>query len=212
MRKLHQHKIQRYNQTLPSSLHNRRTIYYVLKSKMNFEHSTHARSWLFDEDSLHHCREKVIRERMPEHAVDGGLSKVRKFASGFRQRYVAVPISHSDLSKSTSNDPFGRCVPTPTQPNLTSKEQAILVRFHAHQITMLIGPTAILPSLVRDGTVLATAITFFRRFYLSNSILDFKPRRMAVAAAFLAAKVEDQRVEVSLLSCWIAGSLRPVAG
>jgi cyclin H len=62
---------------------------------------------------------------------------------------------------------------------------------------MLIGPQAILPSLVRSPTVLATAITFFRRFFLSNSILDFTPRRMAVAAAFLAAKVEDQKVEVS---------------
>ena len=151
---------------------------------------------------------------MPECAVDGGSSKVRKFASGFRQRYIAVPISYSDtdLPKSTSNHSYGRCVPLVTQSNLTSKEQVILVRFHAHQITMLIGPTAILPSLVRDRTVLATAITFFRRFYLSNSILDFKPRRMAVAAAFRAAKVEDQRVEVSLLSCWIAECVRPVAG
>jgi len=62
---------------------------------------------------------------------------------------------------------------------------------------MLVGPHAILPSLVRSPEILATAVMFFRRFYLSNSVLDFAPRKIAVAAAFLAAKVEDQKVEVS---------------
>lgn len=181
---------------------------------MNFERSTHARSWIFDAQSLYQCREKAIYERASTCQIDGGSSKVRKFASGFNNRNDAASISRSgtQLPQSSSNNPYVRSAPLSTQAALTSNEEAILVRFHAHQITMLVGPSAILPSLVRDRTVLATAITFFRRFYLSNSILDFKPRRMAVAAAFLAAKVEDQRVEVSLLRCVCRSCVRPVAG
>jgi hypothetical protein len=58
---------------------------------------------------------------------------------------------------------------------------------------------AVLNGLVRNSTILATAIMLFRRFYVSNSVLDYEPRRVAVAAAYLASKVEEQRVELSLL-------------
>lgn len=165
---------------------------------MDFHRSTQARSWLFDEQSLSQCREKIINERSLGRNPDGS-SKVRKFASGFCRRQDSTNDSATDGSGSSSIDPHELSEP---QTTLTSKEQGILVRFHAHQLTMLVGPAAILPSLVRRPTVLATAVMFFRRFYLSNSVLDFKPRRMAVAAAFLAAKVEDQKVEVSLLVSW----------
>jgi Cyclin, N-terminal domain len=168
---------------------------------MDFERSTQARSWLFDKKSLYQCREKVISDQASARKADGS-PKVRKFASGFGKRQAAG--STTDSTTGGSRSPSHRsCEPVELiwdQSSLTSNEQAILVRFHAHQMSMLVGPTAILPSLVRGPTVLATAIMLFRRFYLSNSVLDFSPRRMAVAAAFLASKVEDQKVEVSLLS------------
>lgn len=168
---------------------------------MDFERSTQARSWLFNEQSLYQCREKVVSERAFVRKADGS-SKVRKFASGFGKRQATGLTTNSTTGRSQPPS-YRSCDPVELiwdQSSLTSNEQTILVRFHAHQMSMLIGPTAILPSLVRSPTVLATAIMLFRRFYLSNSVLDFKPRRMAVAAAFLASKVEDQKVEVSLLS------------
>jgi hypothetical protein len=167
---------------------------------MDFERSTQARSWLFDEKSLYQCREKVVRERAFVRKADGS-SKVRKFASGFGKRQAAG-LTIDSKSGGSQRYSCHSCEPVELiwdQSSLTSNEQIILVRFHAHQMSMLVGPTAILPSLVRSPTVLATAVMLFRRFYLSNSVLDFNPRRMAVAAAFLASKVEDQRVEVSLL-------------
>jgi hypothetical protein len=83
--------------------------------------------------------------------------------------------------------------------SLSVEEQETLVPFHAPQISQLVGPAAIFSGLVRNSTVLATAIMIFRRFYLSNSVLDFSPRRLAVAVAYLGSKLEDQRVELDLL-------------
>lgn len=74
-----------------------------------------------------------------------------------------------------------------------------MIHFHAHQIQSLVGPGALLAELRTNSTVLSTAIMLFRRFYLSNSIIEVSPRKMAVASAFFAAKVEDQKVEVSTM-------------
>ena len=165
---------------------------------MDFERSTQSRSWLFDEQNLFECREMVTAERLLYRQVDGS-AKVRNFASGFFRRHNNCNISNEVTSRATL-DFINTYESTLLKSLVTPNEQDILVRFHAHQLTMLIGPYALLPSLVRSSTVLATAIIFFRRFYLSNSILDFRPRRIAVAAAFLAAKVEEQKVQVSKFS------------
>ena len=48
--------------------------------------------------------------------------------------------------------------------------------------------------------MLSTAIMLFRRFYLSNSVIDFHPRNIAAASALLSAKVDCERnVDVSTL-------------
>jgi hypothetical protein len=83
---------------------------------------------------------------------------------------------------------------------LTPHDQDVLVHFHAHQIQRLLGPNAIFPQLQRSASVLSTAIMLFRRFYLSNSVIDFHPRNMAVASALLAVKVDcENKLEVSAL-------------
>ena len=74
----------------------------------------------------------------------------------------------------------------------------MLLQFHCEQMSTLIGPCPLLSTeLMRSDSVLSTAITFLRRFYLSNSVIDISPRKIAVASAFLAAKVEEEKVEVS---------------
>jgi hypothetical protein len=184
------------------SSHNslREKIFNTAPLAMNFDSSTQARSWVFDEDTLAQCREKVISERSTARKADGS-SKVRKFASGYHHCHDEDIKTYSTTNspQSPSSGPCDLFEALWAGSTLSSNEQDVLVRFHAHQLTMLIGPAAILPSLVRSPTVLATAIVLLRRFYLSNSVLDFKPRKMAVAAAFLAAKIEEQKVEVSCL-------------
>lgn len=75
------------------------------------------------------------------------------------------------------------------------------MQFHAHQIQTLVGPYALLPELRRSQKVLSTAIILFRRFFLSNSVVEFNPRKIATAAAFFAAKVEEEKIEVGPFIC-----------
>ncbi|KAJ3212657.1 hypothetical protein HDU67_003685 [Dinochytrium kinnereticum] len=48
-----------------------------------------------------------------------------------------------------------------------------------------------------DGTVQATAITFFKRFYLANTIMDYDPKLILLTCLFLAAKVENSHMPLT---------------
>jgi cyclin H len=144
--------------------------------ELDFEKSTQAKHWMFDEASLLQCREKAC-------CSQSGRSKLRarKFACGYTSKYPCTtnPGTHTGF-------------------NMTANDQEILVHFHAHQIQRLIGPNAIFPQLRRGASVLSTAIMLFRRFYLSNSVVDFHPRNIAAASALLAVKADcEQRIPVS---------------
>jgi hypothetical protein len=91
-------------------------------------------------------------------------------------------------------------LPPETENSLSTSEHELLVRFHAHQIQSLVGPTALLPGLHTGETVVLTAVALFRRFYLSNSVVEVSPRKVAVASAFLASKVEEERIDIGLLA------------
>ena len=152
---------------------------------MDFNHSTQARSWLFDEDSLAACRERAAVEEAS--SANGNKPRVRKFASGF----------HSRFSNECEGSPVANYLPRLSVPTLSPSDKETLVRFHAHQMQALVGPTALLAELCTSETVLSSAIMYFRRFYLSNCILDINPRKMAAACAFFAAKAEEERIDVS---------------
>ena len=147
---------------------------------MDFDRSTQAKSWLFDEKSLAACREKATVFDVCE----SPKKKVRKFASGFHVSSFPGKESCTNIAQITSSA-------------LNSVDQETLIQFHTHQMQTLVGPTAILEELRTSVTVLSTAITFFRRFYLSNSILSVNPRKMAAACCLFAAKVEEEKIQVS---------------
>lgn len=152
--------------------------------EMDFEKSTQAKHWMFDEASLLECREKACRSQ------DGKRNlKARKFACGY--------ASKSDSANNVVHSMH-------TGFNMSANDQDILVHFHAHQIQRLIGPNAIFPQLRRGASVLSTAIMLFRRFYLSNSAVDFHPRNIAAASALLSVKADcEERIPVSSKPRWI---------
>jgi Cyclin, N-terminal domain len=150
---------------------------------MQYCTSTQAKSWMFTSlESLLTCKQQAL---LIDSNHEGRKSKtcvsnyVRKFASGF-QRRNNLQVKPDFIATT----------------NLSTHDQDILIQFHAHQLQFLIGPNAILYDLRTNEKVLSTAIIFFRRFYLSNSIVDIKPRKIAAACAFFAAKVEEDKVEV----------------
>ena len=158
---------------------------------MDFDRSTQAKSWIFDKKSLEACRERaaVVDDSTGYSTTKRRVRAVRSFASGF----------HRSQSEKSASPTIQR-----KRYSLSSEDQEALVRFHAHQIQTLIGPSALLVELRTSVRALSTAISFFRRFYLSNSVLNFSPRKMAAACAFFAAKVEEEKIEVSLVTAIVS--------
>lgn len=145
---------------------------------MEYERSTQARNWLFNEHTLDQCRKQALVVQNSKDCVVNAAP--RKFASGF----------HHKIHENASCRPISS--------DISISDQETLVRFHSHQLQTLCGPMAILDELRTSQRVLFTAITFVRRFFLSNSVLEFHPRIICIAAVFLAGKVEEEKVEVSL--------------
>jgi cyclin H len=150
--------------------------------ELDFDMSSQARYWMFDEESLQQCREAACQ----------GAPKVRKFACGYANR-----------NKGKKNDTTGNNTAATTHTFLSPQEQEQLVSFHAKEIQSLVGPDAIFPALRISSSTLSTAISLLRRFFLSNSAADYHPRNIACAAAMLAAKSESShRLQVSYFTTW----------
>ncbi|KAI9206620.1 cyclin-like protein [Polychytrium aggregatum] len=68
---------------------------------------------------------------------------------------------------------------------LSASEQADLTLYYEYMIRTLCT------RLKLDAVVEATAITFFKRFYLLNTVMDYDPKNALITILFLAAKVEN---------------------
>jgi hypothetical protein len=126
--------------------------------------SSQAKCWMFNEGTLRDCRQDACNTNGVSSKAAGGKPRVRKFACGY----------HSRKATSTAT-PNNRDTPPTTA--FSSK----------------ISPNAIFPMLKRGASVLSTAIMLFRKFYLSNSVVDFHPRNIAAASALLAVKTDCER-------------------
>eukprot|EP00539_Tryblionella_compressa_P002360 CAMPEP_0178734904 /NCGR_PEP_ID=MMETSP0744-20121128/1599_1 /TAXON_ID=913974 /ORGANISM="Nitzschia punctata, Strain CCMP561" /LENGTH=476 /DNA_ID=CAMNT_0020387229 /DNA_START=865 /DNA_END=2295 /DNA_ORIENTATION=- len=164
--------------------------------ELDFDRSTQAKHWMFDEDSLRQCREEACAIQSLDGALPGrGGPRIQKIACGYAKKKGAVGMDTSgpwgEMPAEGNRSPF----------TMSPQDQETLVHFHAHQIQRLIGPNAIFPLLRRGTSVLSTAIMLFRRFYLSNSVVDFHPRSIAAASALLAVKADcERRIPIDVLS------------
>jgi cyclin H len=160
---------------------------------MQFDKSSQSKSWIFSLKSLADCKRRSVSIEFDDcnkRRRKTIRNRVRKFASGFHKRVESE--TYPDIVFSS--------------PDLLLRNQEVLIRFHAHQIQFLIGPNAVLYDLRTSEQVLSTAIMFFRRFYLSNSVIEISPRKIAAACAFFAAKAEEEKVEVRKKDSMVHGA------
>ena len=153
----------------------------LVMGEVDFEMSSQAKYYMFDESSLRECRKQACTTKSESVR---GKPKVRKFACGYHSR-----TKSSIATRNNGDNPLT----TSLHSNISPDDQETLIHFHAHQIQKLIGPNAIFPILKRGASVLSTAIMLFRKFYLSNSVIDFHPRNIAAASALLAVKTDCER-------------------
>ena len=154
---------------------------------LDFEMSSQAKCWMYDASSLNECREQACdsnnTQQYSTRGTGRGSPRVRKFACGYYNRRKSVATNTANTTPTTD----------PSSTTISQHDQETLVHFHAHQIQKLIGPNAVFPLLKRGSSVLSTAIMLFKKFYLSNSVIDFHPRNIAAASALLAVKTDCER-------------------
>ena len=123
------------------------------------------------------------------------------------ERLSSLPSLSNNLSAPTSSantpDPDGAS--TPALPEfLSPPEEAQLVTFYTSEL-MRAGDHAEMSDEIK-----ATAAAFFRRFYVTNSIMTYPPTEMLIVALFFACKAEGTFVSiselVSLVSLSVEGS------
>lgn len=183
-------------------------LFHKLYSNMEFEKSSQAKYFMFDDhEALMACKQDAseIRSlrRKPErdnhHTAQSTKLAPQSFACGYQRNWDEQRVGRSSIALHVQTIE-NSCVRSTPLPSMATSDQEILIHFHAHQLQRLIGPNAVFPELRRSASTLSTAIMLFRRFYLSNSIIDFPGRPMAAAAALLATKADcDSSLSVSPL-------------
>ena len=166
---------------------------------MDYENSTHVKSWTFTPQQLEQLRARANQEALKfiEKEEQQSSSDAATGAQGNSESLVIAKSFAKDY-KNTNNDdtPMELEEPATDSSILTPEEESTLIDFYSSKLLTLIGPSATHPKLKRDIKVASTASLLLKRFYLSNSITLFDPKTIMVASAFLASKVEDATCDV----------------
>lgn len=121
------------------------------------------------------------------------------------ERLSSLPALSNNTSTPASSvntpDPDGASAPTLPE-FLTAAEEAQLVTFFTSEL-LRAGDHAEMTDEIK-----ATAAAFFRRFYVTNSIMTYPPQEMLIVALFFGCKAEGSFVSISewvffcLASAW----------
>ncbi|SMN18226.1 similar to Saccharomyces cerevisiae YPR025C CCL1 Cyclin associated with protein kinase Kin28p [Maudiozyma saulgeensis] len=134
-----------------------------------YRHSSQFRMWSFTEKNL---REK--RKKTNERAIGTINEKLRKF----------IEDNKSSLTEEELQTLRVKASP------LSMEEELQLINFYSKKV-QVIAQHLNLPT-----EVIATSITFFRRFFLDNSVMEFDPKNLVHTTIFLACKSENYFISV----------------
>ncbi|BGO92177.1 hypothetical protein NBRC10512_000908 [Rhodotorula toruloides] len=143
--------------------------------------SSQFRHWRYSKEQL-----EQIRKELNEQAVE----RVRKLWEEERASRTAIPSATAAADGSTSSTSAPPSQPaTPPEPSeieyLTVADEQALVGYYLTQAVALCG------ALKFPEMVLATAITYLKRFYLRNTCMDYHPKNIMLTCVFLATKTEN---------------------
>ncbi|KAK0652425.1 cyclin-like protein [Cercophora newfieldiana] len=130
-----------------------------------YRQSSQFRLWSFSPSQLAAAREKTNIQAQ----------------SSIAARIASTPNTSAPTSNANTPDPDG----TPSLPDfLTPAEEAVMVSFYVSEL-LRAGDHAEVGEVVK-----ATGAAFFRRFYVTNSIMTYPPHDMIIVALFFACKAE----------------------
>ncbi|AMD20476.1 HDL268Cp [Eremothecium sinecaudum] len=134
--------------------------------------STQYRIWSFKKDQLEKLRKDLN-------------SKAAKVTE---DQILEFKASHPELTEEELAAIESQAMP------LTVEEELKLVSFYARKVKQFSS------SLNLPTEVTATAISFFRKFFLSNSVMEIHPKNILLTAIFLACKSENYFIGIDSFS------------
>ena len=134
-----------------------------------YRHSSQYRMWSFTEDNL-----RIRRQQTNDRAVTLINQQLKKFM---------------DDNKSTLTEEAINTLNVKASP-LSMEEELQLINFYSKKV-QVIAQHLNLPT-----EVVATSITFFRRFFLDNSVMEYDPKNLVHTTIFLACKSENYFISV----------------
>ena len=146
------------------------------KAKASFETSSQFRNWFYTEEVL-----GQIHAARRRHA----LTAVADRAGNLQPSAFACGAAHTGAGAGAG--PAGDTEPTDEAAKRslhTEEEHAVLRRYKQLLLQFCRGFAA-------PDKVLATAQSFFSRFFLSNSVVVYDPEKIMLGSLLLAAKVEE---------------------
>ena len=148
-----------------------KTIIFV--SMTLFKESTHDTNWVFTGQEF-----LTLRAAAVERIERSDKAKLYSSPKG-RQGYTS-PLTYSREGDEGLNS--------------VMKDEALLVRHFSRQIQILLSPSdRTLSHEYKYWRVCSTAIVYFQRFYLNNSLAAHDPRIILIGCILLASKTEEAR-------------------
>ncbi|CAG85103.2 DEHA2B03388p [Debaryomyces hansenii CBS767] len=134
-----------------------------------YRRSTQYQLWSFTSESLQEAKQK-INEKGRQHAIEEFNKALLKLKSGSKEnvdKYQAELTSEKLLDL------------------LTLEEELKYLNFYCENIIKVVN------SFRMPTQVKATAVSFFKKFYLVNSVMEYHPKNILYTCVFLAAKSEN---------------------
>ncbi|WVW86328.1 hypothetical protein I302_108370 [Kwoniella bestiolae CBS 10118] len=131
-----------------------------------YHESSQFRHWRYSPSSLQAIREELNGKSVEIVAKNTELEK---------EAQISLGHSYTD--------------PPPPTAYLTVSDELLLLRFYCSQITKICRQGFGLPEVVES-----TAISYLKRFYLKNSVMEWHPKNIMPTCLFLAAKTTNYPV------------------
>ena len=160
---------------------------------MSFAGSAHERSWLFSLDEIAACRSlanRHFRARATGRSGSGGLGSNAN----------AIYTTPNGTGENSEDDATVKLEVASQSALSEQEEEELVLRHFCRQMQICLSPeeSRSLGFASRDHKywrVRATAIVFFRRFFLNNALYAHDPRVIMLGCVVLASKVEESRIE-----------------
>ncbi|CAG8538577.1 5121_t:CDS:2 [Scutellospora calospora] len=153
-----------------------------------YTETSQYRNWRFSKAKLRETRDK-------NHILAVERVKKKVLEESTLQKQI-LDKSSPAYSEQTESVDSPRLIPSEIE-YLTLEDELALCNFYETRIPLMASrfPKEVIENKFTDK-VKATAITFVKRFYLRNTVMDYHPKEIIVTCLFLAAKVEHSFVAI----------------